>query len=229
MCDGRATWQIGNLHRQAVLGWDVTMRGRFMSTSSIFSIGGYMVSSSMFQRFGTAASFEMGAVLSACWNAASALCLSGWHFFALIPFNSLSRGMAPIAISTATTLEGTRQGMAQGELQGARSNLQTIVRIFAPLVRLNQFFRAPSWTPILLCTGGIVVACRLFSAMVIRLYVDRFGASSSLWAPIEVGQASSTLSPRRYTWSNSRSRGRQASSHRFQYLARPSVLDAKNL
>ena len=52
--------------------------------------------------------------------------------------------MAPIAISTATTLEGTRQGMAQGELQGARSNLQTIVRIFAPLVRLKDS-RAPSF------------------------------------------------------------------------------------
>lgn len=52
--------------------------------------------------------------------------------------------MAPIAISTATTLEGTRQGMAQGELQGARSNLQTIVRIFAPLVRLKRISLALS-------------------------------------------------------------------------------------
>jgi hypothetical protein len=136
MCDGRATWQIGNLHRQSVLGWDATTRGRFMSASSIFSIGGYMVSSSMFKTLGNASSFEIGVVLSACWNAASAVCTSGWHFFALIPFNSLSKGLAPIAISTATTLEGTRQGMAQGELQGARSNLQTILRIFSPLVRL---------------------------------------------------------------------------------------------
>jgi hypothetical protein len=134
MCDGRATWQIGNIHRQAVLAWDVNTRGRFMSVSSVFSIGGYMASSSMFTKLGNATSFEIGMVLSALWNSASALCTSSWHFFALIPLNSLSRGLAPIAISTATTLEGTRQGMAQGELQGARSNLQTIVRIFAPLV-----------------------------------------------------------------------------------------------
>lgn len=135
MCDGRATWQIGNLHRQAVLAWNVSTRGRFMSVSSMFSIAGYLVSSAMFKKLGNATAFEIGVVLSACWNAASALCTSGWHFFALIPFNSLSRGLAPIAISTATTLEGTRQGMAQGELQGARSNLQTIMRIFAPLVK----------------------------------------------------------------------------------------------
>jgi hypothetical protein len=49
------------------------------------------------------------------YNAASALCTSTAQHFALLPLNSLSKGLAPIAVSTATSLEGTRQGMAQGE------------------------------------------------------------------------------------------------------------------
>ena len=39
------------------------MRGRFMSISSIFSIGGYMASSTMFRRLGNNLSFEIGVAL----------------------------------------------------------------------------------------------------------------------------------------------------------------------
>ena len=67
---------------------------------------------------GNTTSFNIGSILSIIHNTASALCSSTWHFFALIPVGALSKGLAPIAISTATTLEGSRRGLAQVETHG---------------------------------------------------------------------------------------------------------------
>ena len=50
LCDGRATWQVQNLHRQQLMGWEVATRGRFMSVTSVFSTAGYAVAARMFSR-----------------------------------------------------------------------------------------------------------------------------------------------------------------------------------
>jgi hypothetical protein len=70
-------------YHQATMGWGVGMRGRFMSISSIFSIGGYMASSTMFRRLGNNLSFEIGVALGLGRIVASGikvpiLCVNRW-------------------------------------------------------------------------------------------------------------------------------------------------------
>ena len=60
-------------------------------------------------------------------------------YYATVCVTSPVRALPQVALKTVTMQCAVKAGMAQGELQGALSNLQTVCRIVAPLVWPNIF------------------------------------------------------------------------------------------
>jgi DHA1 family tetracycline resistance protein-like MFS transporter len=130
--DIRAIFMISDIHRASSLGWSVMQRGKFMSFSSCVSIPGYFLAGSVIKLLGDTHSMVLGLLSSVVENLINGLATSSWHYYAGRP-TGFFRPSAVAALNARITLEGTAQGLAQGELRGAVNNLMTIVQITSPV------------------------------------------------------------------------------------------------
>merc|ERR550514_13912 len=72
-------------------------------------------------------------------NLGSGAATQKWHLYANLFITNPFRGLPAVALQTVTMQAAVQIGMAQGELQGCISNLQTVCRIIAPLLWSNLY------------------------------------------------------------------------------------------
>merc|ERR550514_1415948 len=72
-------------------------------------------------------------------NLGSGAATQKWHLYANLFITNPFRGLPAVALQTVTMQAAVQIGMAQGELQGCISNLQTVCRIVAPLLWSNLY------------------------------------------------------------------------------------------
>ena len=128
-----ATYRYAEVHRQQLLDWDIQARGRYKSFSGIFSVCGSWASGRIISYLGTRRSLYLGYCTAAFEQLCTGLARTSSHFYAVRTLQVTS-DVSMVAMQYTTTAVGAAEGFAQGELQGAISNLGTIVRIFTPLL-----------------------------------------------------------------------------------------------
>ncbi len=139
LADGRSTFQVGMLDRRSRLGWDMKQAAQFQSFASGLYVPGFLLVAPMVSALGTGQSYFIGCFSQVVQNILYGLSSRTWHYYATVCFTSPTRALPQVALKTVTMQCAVDVGMAQGELQGALSNLQTVCRIAAPMIWPNIF------------------------------------------------------------------------------------------
>ena len=142
----RSLYQVYDLSRTQVLGFDMAQRSRFTSFASLFSIPGYLLAEPLLRTCGELGASVLGLLTFAAQNCVWGASSLSWQFYAAQPLGLL-RGVASVALNTRLTLDGAAAGLSQGELQGALGNLQTICQAAAPMIWGRIYASGMSRTP----------------------------------------------------------------------------------
>ena len=149
LVDGRATYQISVVQRQEVLGWGMEERARFQTFSAASYVPGYLLVQPLTRLFGAGGAMIIGTASMVGQNLMNVFTTEVWHLYGNTLLTSPFRALPQVGLKTPTMQAAVAIGMAQGELQGAISNLQTICRILAPLLWSNLYAwgskRGTSW------------------------------------------------------------------------------------
>lgn len=172
--DMRAIWMISDIHRASSLGWSVMDRGKYMSFSSCITIPGYFFAGRVIKMLGETRSMVVGLLSSVVENLMCGVATRSWQHYAARP-TGFFRPAAVAALNARITLEGTAQGLAQGELRGAVNNLMTIVQITSP-VAWGYMYAAGAergWPGFFYCIVSAAALVQLFAVPLLLGKDDR--------------------------------------------------------
>lgn len=139
MAEGKATAQISTVQRQQLFQWTIAEQGRFQSLSGAVVVPSFTYIAPLAKALGAHASIFLGTGSAILGNVLSGLASKTWHLYIMLLLTSPFRMMSTLVLKAPTMQAATGAGLAQGELQGAISNIQTISRIIAPLVWSRLF------------------------------------------------------------------------------------------
>ena len=107
---------------------------QFQSFASGLYVPGFLLVAPMVNAIGIGRSYFIGCFSQMLQNLLFGLSSQTWQYYATTCLTSPTRALPQVALKTVTMQCASSIGMAQGELQGALSNLQTVCRIAAPMI-----------------------------------------------------------------------------------------------
>ena len=116
---------IVSIHQMQVLEWSVMARSRFTAMASLVRSPSFLLPRWLIRTFGMRRTILVGILATLAEQIGSYGSKRMWCYVAVAAIGSL-QSCSTAAMAGLMTVEGSRQGMGQGELQAALGNLKAI-------------------------------------------------------------------------------------------------------